>query len=463
MTATGTRGTSPTAGLANRETANMGKGAPRTRQQLAAAAISGAAAVSSIAGKKALHGATAVAAGTSVLREKAGSSVSVVTANAAAVRRSPSRHAKATIGTAKATAMIAKTAASGATDHMKAHVGMVKGKKTHLLGKAPTMEQLGVLAGRLAWNVAELQDCLASFEGNMTDASQHMQALLDDSGREDQLVSTSVAQATFSGAGELGLKLAPGRSGGAVIVEVERGSAAYAKPQLVPGLALIEVQGHTVQALQLKQINELLRTAGRPLQLRFQACRYAGEPPLEWYRALSRARVYGGAERSSAACGFLEVGEMVQAVEEPTAAEAAAEPRARLWVRRQRGGPIGWVALTNANGKLMLQSVSSLSVTGGGSATESSAVIHVPGSCSDTSGEAERLFSIDMLHGRVDEHASQLCDSTTARFQVLAHFKPMFFDRHMNFRLVLIGLTTSQALRELIDSREQELLEEIQE
>ena len=52
----------------------------------------------------------------------------------------------------------------------------------------------------------------------------------------------------------------------------------------------------------------------------------------------------------------------------------------------------------------------------------------------DSRSEAERHFSLDMLQARVDEHASNLEESTRRRMQ---------------------------SLRELIDSREQELMEEI--
>ena len=309
----------------------MGKTAPgaalraRAREKGATALTSGAAAVTS-------------------LTSSGAAAKSAFSGGISKVRQSPRRKAKAT-------ASLAKGVVSSAHDHVK---GLRRGGKT--------MADLAALAhGELRWDAEVLQACLQAFGGNLADAAEHMErqiALLErGSAPAGCALETTAVQATFTGGGDLGLQLAPAATGGAVVVHVEPGGAAYAKPQLTPGLTLTAVQGHTVQSVPFTQVAGLLRTAGRPLQLRFQSTRHPEEPVLPWYRALSRARIYSAEQMNSAACGFLEVGEMVQCVEEPGAADPEAGARVRVHVRRQRGPPIGWVALINTNGKTVLQDV----------------------------------------------------------------------------------------------------------
>jgi hypothetical protein len=230
----------------------MGKTAPRKVPRPSAAALR----------SKAQHGASALSTGIadskSALRDKAsGASVASVASALNSNTAKSRRHVKAT-------ATIAKGVVSGASEHVKVHVKSHVGHLKRPHGKTASMEELAALAEQLSWSADELQECLRAFGGCMAETAQHMEAQLDLVGRDDQLVNVSVVQAAFSGTGELGLRLAPGRSGGAIVVEVERDSPAYSKPQLVPGLALIEVQGHTVQGLRLKQINELLRVRPPP-------------------------------------------------------------------------------------------------------------------------------------------------------------------------------------------------------
>ena len=207
-----------------------------------------AAALRSTARLTAQTGATAISSGTSALRGKAAPVATALSSNTVKSRQ----HVKATATIAKATA---KGVVSGASEQVKSHVGSL----ARFHGKTVSMEELAALAEQLSWSANGLQECLQAFDGNIADAAQHIESQLDRHKREDQLVNVSVVQAAFSKPGNLGLRLAPGRSGGAIVVEVEQDSPAWAKPQLVPGLALIEVQGHTVQGLSLKQINELLR------------------------------------------------------------------------------------------------------------------------------------------------------------------------------------------------------------
>ena len=230
----------------------MGKTVAKVPRQTAAA-------LRSTARLTAQTGATAISTGTSALREKAAPVASALSSNTVKSRQ----HVKATATIAKATA---KGVVSGATDQVKSHVGSL----ARLHGKTVSVEELAALAGQLSWSAGELQECMQAFDGNMADAAEHVESQISARDREDQLVHISVVQAAFSGPGNLGLRLAPGRSGGAIVVEVERDSPAWAKPQLVPGLALIEVQGHTVQGIPLKQINELLRV--RCLCMKMKLC-----------------------------------------------------------------------------------------------------------------------------------------------------------------------------------------------
>jgi len=119
----------------------------------------------------------------------------------------------------------------------------------------------------------------------------------------------------------------------------------------------------------------------------------------------------------------------------------------RVRVRKQRGGLIGWASVVNPTGKVMMQSVSTLARTGVGGNDDSGRISSLGGwnsSSSSSSGigngkhyctEAERLFSIELLQGRLQEDAVALAGSTKARMA---------------------------ALRELLDSKEAELLQEIQ-
>lgn len=207
-----------------------------------------AAALRSTARLTAQSGATVISSGTSALRDRAAPVASALSSNTAKQRQ----HVKATATIAKATA---RGVVSGASEQVKTHVGNLA--RSH--GKTVSMEQLAALAEQLSWSADVLHECLQAFDGNMADAAQHMATQISIRDREDQLVTVSVVQAAFSGPGDLGLQLAPGASGGAVVIEVKQGSLAWGKPQLVPGLALIEVQGHTVQGVALKQVNDLLR------------------------------------------------------------------------------------------------------------------------------------------------------------------------------------------------------------
>ena len=196
---------------------------------------------------------------------------------------------------------------------------------------------------------------------------------------------------------------------------------------------------------------------------------------MQWHRVLSRSRFYSGPGPSATACGFLEVGELV-CVEVDEAAAEAAQPEVdsdatattgesdastaavdgvatdskpnRVRVRKQRGGLIGWASVVNPTGKVMMQSVSTLARTGVGGNDDSGRIGSLGGwnsSSSSSSGgigngkhyctEAERLFSIELLQGRLQEDAVALAGSTKARMA---------------------------ALRELLDSKEAELLREIQ-
>lgn len=219
----------------------MGKTAAKGPRQTAAA-------LRSTARLTAQTGASAISSGTSALRDKAAPVATAVASNTVKSRQ----HVKATATIAKATA---KGVVTGASEQVKSHVGHL----TRSQGKTVSMEELAALAEKLSWSADGLQECLHAFDGNLVDAAQHMEAQISIHDREDQLVNVCVVQAAFSGPGNLGLRLAPGRSGGAIVVEVEQDSPAWAKPQLVPGLALIEVQGHTVQGVSFKQIHELLR------------------------------------------------------------------------------------------------------------------------------------------------------------------------------------------------------------
>lgn len=176
----------------------------------------------------------------------------------------------------------------------------------------------------------------------------------------------------------------------------------------------------------------------------------------QWFRVLSRSRLYCGSTSSATTCGFLEVGELVCVKAEPSGQSAAASPSIngkedcvsaqtksseRVPVRRQRGPRVGWVSLSNDSGKVMLQSVNKLSKLGKycSSAQDGSDDAVDIGSLDGVSNgkhctEAERLFSIELLQGRFQDDALALTASTSAR---------------MN------------ALRELIDSKEAELLREI--
>ena len=199
-----------------------------------------------------------------------------------------------------------------------------------------------------------------------------------------------------------------------------------------------------------------LQTAGRPLQLRFQQCQYSGEQATQWYRVLSRSRLYSGAASTGTPSGFLEVGELVcaeaavqsSAVSSPMvqdaqkAAGGQSTPTERIAVRRQRGPRIGWVSLVNEAGKTMLQSVSTLSKLGSGcnAAWGGGDGAGAVGSLSDVGTgkhctEAERLFSIELLQGRLQDDALALAASMSARMT---------------------------ALRELVDKKEADLLAEIQ-
>ena len=190
-----------------------------------------------------------------------------------------------------------------------------------------------------------------------------------------------------------------------------------------------------------------LQTAGRPLQLRFQQCQYSGEQATQWYRVLSRSRLYSGAASSGTPSGFLEVGELVCADAEPAVQPSAVSsplvqdaekptggqstPVERIAVRRQRGPRIGWVSLVNEAGKTMLQSVSTFSKLGSADAVGSLNGVGAGKHCT----EAERLFSIELLEGRLQDDALGLAASMSARMT---------------------------ALRELIDQKEADLLAEIQ-
>lgn len=167
---------------------------------------------------------------------------------------------------------------------------------------------------------------------------------------------------------------------------------------------------------------------------------------------LSRSRLYSGATSSATACGFLEVGELIcaePAVQSPEAArpsvqgeEKSADGQSkslgRVPVRKQRGPRIGWVSVVNDSGKTMLQSVSDLSkignAWGGSDGADTVGSLNGVGNGKHCT-EAERLFSIELLQGRLQDDALALTASMSARMT---------------------------AFRELIDNKEAELLAEIQ-
>ena len=128
----------------------------------------------------------------------------------------------------------------------------------------------------------QMVDSVHSALGNADKAQKYLAKQLERQEAEEATVVT--CETVFSKPGPIGIEFKQGRSGNVEIAAVDTAAQPVSCHWLVPELELVAVQGHSVTGMGRSQVNDLIRTAGRPMQLQVshRCCHPSPALPSQW-------------------------------------------------------------------------------------------------------------------------------------------------------------------------------------